>query len=422
MLKVLWVTNTIFPDAAAKLGLTPPVFGGWMYGLCRDLRDRRNGLTVAVATVVEGEQLQWFQSNDVTYYCLPREKDGRKVAEYWSQIINDFSPDLVHIHGTEFEHGLLLMRAFPGLKYIVSIQGLISLCYRYYLHGLSFFDIVSSITLRDIVRGDTLFQAKSKFLKRGCAEREYIERADMILGRTEWDFVHVNAIRQNVLYRHCDESLRDVFYDSHEWLRDNCEEHSIFISQAGYPLKGLHQVLKAMPFLIKEFPKLKLSVAGPNFFSTQGIISKLKIGGYAKYIRHLISCLNLYDRVFFLGPLNESKMRDAYLKAHVFVCPSSIENSPNSLGEAQILGVPVVAAYCGGIPSMVRDGESALLYRFEEPEMLAAKIKSVFSSSDLASRLSRNGSEEAWSRHDRVKNVEAIERVYTSMSISRNWE
>jgi glycosyltransferase involved in cell wall biosynthesis len=40
------------------------------------------------------------------------------------------------------------------------------------------------------------------------------------------------------------------------------------------------------------------------------------------------------------------KMITEYRNAHIFICPSSIENSPNSLGEAQLIGVPVIAALC----------------------------------------------------------------------------
>lgn len=46
-------------------------------------------------------------------------------------------------------------------------------------------------------------------------------------------------------------------------------------------------------------------------------------------------------------------MIEQYLKAHIFVCPSSVENSPNSLGEAQLLGVPCIGSIAGGIPSML---------------------------------------------------------------------
>ena len=107
-------------------------------------------------------------------------------------------------------------------------------------------------------------------------------------------------------------------------------------------------------------------------------------------------------------------MKEAYLRAHVFVCPSSIENSPNSLGEAQILGVPCVATYCGGIPSMIQDDKSLLFYPFEEFEMLSEKIRAVFSNDGLSTSIGRSAVKEAESRHSRLNNLNSLLHIYQS--------
>ena len=70
-------------------------------------------------------------------------------------------------------------------------------------------------------------------------------------------------------------------------------------------------------------------------------------------------------------------MKQEYLFSNVFICPSSIENSPNSLCEAQILGVPCICSYAGGIPDLMK-GDEEHLYRFDDYEMLAYLIDDVF--------------------------------------------
>lgn len=85
----------------------------------------------------------------------------------------------------------------------------------------------------------------------------------------------------------------------------------------------------------------------------------------------------LEDNVEFTGPLDAEGMIKEYLRANVFVSPSSIENSPNSLGEAQILGTPCISSYVGGAMDMM-SGNEENLYRFEEIEMLAYKICRIF--------------------------------------------
>ena len=81
--------------------------------------------------------------------------------------------------------------------------------------------------------------------------------------------------------------------------------------------------------------------------------------------------------VVFVGSLNAQDMVKEYLQANIFVCPSSIENSPNSLGEAQILGVPCVASFAGGIPDFMK-GNEEFLYRFDDVQMMAERICRIF--------------------------------------------
>lgn len=178
-------------------------------------------------------------------------------------------------------------------------------------------------------------------------------------------------------YYFCNETLREEFYDETKWSYNGCIPHSIFVSQATYPIKGFHQLIKALPLILRRYPDAVVRVAGGNPTKCNGINGLLHYTGYGKYLRRLIEKDNLSDRIVFLGGLNAEQMKNEYLHCNVFVCPSSIENSPNSLGEAQILGVPCVASYVGGIPDMMQ-GDDGNMYRFEEVEMMAEKICRVF--------------------------------------------
>ena len=59
-------------------------------------------------------------------------------------------------------------------------------------------------------------------------------------------------------------------------------------------------------------------------------------------------------------------------RAHVFAISSYIENSPNSLCEAMQAGMPCVATYAGGIPSLVEDGRTGLLFPPGDAPLLAS--------------------------------------------------
>ena len=108
-------------------------------------------------------------------------------------------------------------------------------------------------------------------------------------------------------------------------------------------------------------------------------------------------------------------MIDQYLKSHIFLCPSSIENSSNSIGEAQLLGVPCVASYVGGTPDMITDGRTGLLYRFEEYEMLAYNICQIFKNDRIAQELSLAEIAVATQRHDRRNNAIRMMEIYKNV-------
>lgn len=418
-MNILWITNTIFPAPSKALGIPSPVTGGWMYELAKKVGSVQ-GISLAVATIYTGKVKKKFDFDNIIYYLLPAKstKSYQNALEYhWQSVCNEFKPNIVHIHGTEFTQGLSCMRTIPSLNYIISIQGMVSIYQRYYNAGIGTWEILKHITFRDLVRFDTIFQGKIDFKRRGKFEKEYIQRTYHVIGRTSWDYAHSKAINPNINYHFCNEILRDSFYTTSKWDVNCKNDYTIFISQATYAIKGLHQVLKAIALLKTDFPEIKVRIAGTNIIKNKSFIEKIKLSGYGAYIRSLINRFNLHEQVWFTGPLLEEQMAAEYRNAHVFICPSSIENSPNSVGEAQLLGVPTIASYVGGIPDMVVNGESGLLYRFEEVEMLAENIRKVFTNDVLAIQLSKNGILAAEKRHNRQINLEQTISIYNKVSL-----
>ena len=280
---------------------------------------------------------------------------------------------------------------------------------------ISYLDIIKNLTLRDLVKRDSLFQQKQKFKKHSILEKEYLLRTKNIIGRTDWDFAHSKVINSKANYHFCNESLRDGFYTSKKWSLNTCSTHTIFLSQAAYPIKGLHQVIKSVALLKHSFPNLTIRVGGSNILNNTTFKDKLRRSGYGNYINGLLKQYNLQENVIFLGRLTEQEMITEYRKAHVFVCPSSIENSPNSLGEAQILGVPSISSYVGGTSNMTENGNIGLLYRFEEIEMLSNCISQIFNSNTLALDLSKKGIKIAELRHNRDINFNTTNDIYKTI-------
>ena len=98
--------------------------------------------------------------------------------------------------------------------------------------------------------------------------------------------------------------------------------------------------------------------------------------------------------------------------AHMYVHPAIIDNSPNSLCEAQIIGCPVIATNVGGIPQLVKDGETGILYPYNEPHTLAFKIMDLFKEPEKMIQISQNEITLARERHDPGKLADTIREIY----------
>lgn len=407
-MKVLWVCNIIFPDMCEYLGLKSSPLGGWMVASAKFLV-KSGHVQLAITSMYNGKDIVHVYKNNIDYYMLPLSGDitryHKSLQRIWKKVIAEFTPELVHIHGTENAHSLPLLEVYSGKK-VVSIQGLVS-AYYYYYGGLSYKDIVLNLSLRDLIFRSSIIHGKKSFARRAIIEKKIISNTHHIIGRTDWDKAHVLAINKTCQYHKCNESLRNSFYVN-KWVYEKCHKNTLFVSQGHYPLKGLHWAIKAISLLVKDIPDIHLYVGGPNIVAFSSMYEKLKISGYGLYIKRLIKRFRLQSHITFLGMLDETQMLKQYLSANIYICPSSIENSPNSLCEAQILGVPNISSYVGGIPSLVQEGKTGFLYPFGEYEMLAERIKDI-----LWQRIPYNieisGIE---ARHNRDTNTSELLNIY----------
>ena len=101
--------------------------------------------------------------------------------------------------------------------------------------------------------------------------------------------------------------------------------------------------------------------------------------------------LGLGDRVQFLGYREDVGAYLAHLDA--LVLPSRHEGLPFAALEAMAAGCPVVAARVGGVPELVTDGRTGLLFPAEDAPALARQLARLAGSADLRGRLAAAGRE-----------------------------
>ncbi len=369
-LKVLWISPVMTGEGKSLFGLTESPTRGWTQHLW-DKLIASGEVELAVAVHLSDEETGIKKGSDgALYISLPKSRDRARTEELYRELKEQFNPDVIHIHGTEYCHGKEWVDTYGADNVVASIQGLVSAYTRYYLGGIPLKDF--PLTFRDAIMRQPMKRQYEEFAARGEQEKKFIAQLRHVIGRTEWDRDHTKAINPDITYHYGGETLRAPFYQ-HKWDYSKCEPHTIFLSQGYYPIKGLHKVIEALPIVMREFPDVKVRLSGYTPFGT----TRLRRGGYGAYLIKLMERLGVTDRIEYLGSLDAEKMCGEFLRANLFIIPSSIENSPNSLGEARMLEMPFLASYCGGSPDLCADVPEAL-YRFEETEMLAAKIMDIF--------------------------------------------
>ena len=146
-------------------------------------------------------------------------------------------------------------------------------------------------------------------------------------------------------------------------------------------VKGIDTLLNAVPIIRKKILNLCLYVAGS--------------GPEENKLKELVKELNIEENVNFLGYVSEIEKYSYYKSADVCVFPSIYEPFGIVLLEAMACGKPVVASNVGGIPFVVEEGKTGLLFESGNVEDLADKIMTILKNEELREKMGEAGRERA---------------------------
>lgn len=394
-------------------------FGSWT----KPLMDRlsiNNDIRLIVPSKVDEETIE----GNIKIYNLKLSESETtnsmtpSVYKKYDRIINSFSPDIIHVHGTE-KNLAQVQNYIKDIPVVISIQGLNS--------GYIPFDccyltqeIISPFrTLKNRLGRGGLQEMHRKFVKgKEEYEKDILENGKYFFCRTNWDNAWVSFSNPNALIYQGEELLRDSFYEqSGSWNYEKCNPHTIFMPSGFNPIKGLHIALKAVNLLKHFFPNVTLVVPGlpKHILDYNALNSKLFGEEFVNYCKDIIKRNELNKNVILLPRLDASGMANEMMKANVFLSPSSIDNSPNAVGEAMMIGVPIVSTAVGGVTSFLKDNDNCLLASSGDEYLIAYQIKRIFEDLELAKKLSFNAHETALHRHNPQMTVQQYNDAYKNI-------
>ena len=388
MCNVTWITHLAMMDVREHFRLPFMPSGGWLETYKEQLTGVPHiSFSIICVEKAKKEAVLRFEKGGIKYYLINAKEESYygKFSSCFVKNLNgvlaETKPDIIHLHGTEFAISLALQQEWYAKTPIcISIQGLISvISSRYFWGGLDRRQMLFRESLPIAIQ-----QCKAK--QRGEKEKRILALNKYFIGRTAWDYAHLKAMNRQAVYYHLAEPIRREFIDGQQWSLDGALPHSIFCAGGcRIPIKGFHKILEALELIIDKYPDATLYVTGSSPMTENSLKTKI---GYRHYIRRILEEKNLFSHVVFTGTLNASQMVEYFAKSRCYIMASCIENSPNTLLEAMYVGTPVICALAGGIQDFVSHNVNALIYRFEEVEMLATYISSLFDDDELCCSLS----------------------------------
>jgi len=415
--KVLWYAPAPLPAVTGSLSAG----GGWIEGLRRALEQYAPEIELGIAVPSQTDEPPLTTGN-ATYFSVPHPLPGNRIdalARRWrhaqappgavercAQIAHTYAPDLLHFHGTEHYYGLVAsMVARPA---VISLQGIATAYERFALREYTGRELLAEALSREFRHGHGPLHGYWSLRARAARERRIIESCDDFLGRTEWDRTVIRLLRPAARYHEVGEVLGEPFYGP-VWHGSEASEDTLYCTAGASARKGVEVLLEALMLVRRAgVCRWRLRLAG-------GVME----GEAAGRVEALLGAPELRGAVDVLGGCAPAQIATELSRASAFVLPSHIDNSPNALCEAMLVGVPCIAAFVGGVPSLITDGVDGLLYHDADPYALAGKIDRLLGDRPLAERLGANARKRALERHDPAR--VAAQAVEAYREVLRRW-
>jgi glycosyltransferase involved in cell wall biosynthesis len=401
-MRILWFCNT----AANGIGFFKQnnTKGGWMQTLNIALQNEVD-LHIAFFNPFGPDKFKYENTN--YYSIIPKywklklfvksffgiQINDDNIFKQYLSIVYNVKPDIIHVFGTESDFIKIVEQINTPI--IVSLQGILTSIERKYNGGLSNNELKRVIDGKYLIYTNflprTFAQKKKQISDHAKVERKYLKQIKFVDGRTNWDKRVCKILAPNAKYFHVDRILRNSFYEK-EWKFAGGELLKLHTTTNGNSFKGFCMLCEVLILLNDLNINYFCTVAGLDYNSPIVKFARRKFGNSFPIANFK-----------FLGRIEESEILYNLLNSNIYVSTSYIENSPNSVAEAMLVGLPVIATFAGGTETYIKDGYNGILIQEGDSYAMAGAILEIKNNDSLAVFLGQNARYDSLKRHDKVK-------------------
>ena len=416
-MKILWFTNSPC-SAVEKLGMNL-YSGGWLRTLEEEL-NKEVDIDLAVC-FYSYQHIEQFKYNGTQFYPVLKQGKRTKFSRYLKRffffrenenneikkllrVIEIFEPNLIHIHGTEDNFGMI--HYSTNIPIVISIQGVLNSIVEKYFSGIPFSyascheSKLYKLTAAGIRNNFRLFK---KYADR---ERRILINAKFVIGRTDFDRRIACVLAPKSSYFVGNEILRSSFY-LNTWNKNKFGDIIQIVSISGGTLyKGFETIANAAQIL-KSNSDLKFVWKVIGLKGDSNIVNIVK-----KWKKLNFATLNIQ----LLGYQNEKEIIGTLLRSDIYCQTSHIENSPNSLCEAMILGMPIISTFSGGTSSLLKDNKEGILVQDGDPYSLSGAILELANNFLKANEYGKAARIKALQRHNTKTIKEEYLNIYRTIT------
>lgn len=291
-------------------------------------------------------------------------KGGRQILtsrqeKAIAEKVCSIKPDICHIHGSGLFSWLMFRRLTRmGQKVIVTIHGLVRVEKRNMLN--------KRVTLKRV----------AQYLYQGRAERKLLSRLPVAIVDTEYvrEMVNHYPIRKKPEMHVIPQGIDEDFFSM------NCSSESRTFLSVGAIGERKGQLLT-----LKAFEQVRRT----GMESRLVFVGTVANGSYYEELKSAIDNSEYQKDISLFVDLPSEELKQRYSESHVFVLHSEEESQGIVFAEAMAAGMPVVATTVGGVPYVVKDGNTGLLSEYGDVALFAKNMGELMEDVVLWSSMSR---------------------------------